>query len=148
MATDWRLASDEEKQAFLDEEKRVLASESGQEQQRRQSQSSAAPRRLSAQDREAGGALVDHLQAMGITVSTDSRENRRVLKEAQKDQSEAGKVRHFKTEQGESYASPIRVIFILISAGLMLSCRFMNMPICGVRPCVVSIPTTGTMSLR
>ena len=103
MATDWRLANAEEKQAFLDEEKRVLATESGQEQQRRQSQSSVAPRRLTAEDREAGSAMVDHLQAMGITVSTDSRENRRVLKDAQKDQSEAGKVRHFKTEQGDSY---------------------------------------------
>ena len=94
-ANDWRLANAEEKQAFLDEEKRVLATESGQEQQRRQSQSSVAPRRLTAEDREAGSAMVDHLQAMGI--------NRRVLKDAQKDQSEAGKVRHFKTEQGDSY---------------------------------------------
>jgi hypothetical protein len=35
-ATDWRLATDEEKQAFLEEEKRVLATEAGLEQQRRQ----------------------------------------------------------------------------------------------------------------
>ena len=102
-ANDWRLATDEEKAAFLAEEQRVLATESGQEQQRRQSQSYVAPRRLTLQDREAGGAMVEHLQAMGITVSTDNRENRRVLKDAQKDQSEAGKVRHFKTEQGQSY---------------------------------------------
>ena len=61
------------------------------------------PRKFTVQDREAGGALVDHLQAMGITVHTDIRENRRVLKAAQKDQSEVGKVRHFKTETGESY---------------------------------------------
>ena len=61
------------------------------------------PRKLTVQDREAGGALVDHLQAMGIAVHTDSHENRRVLKAAEKDQSEAGKVRHFKTETGESY---------------------------------------------
>ena len=99
----WRLATDEEKAAFLAEEQRVLATESGQEQQRRQSQSYVAPRRLTLQDREAGGAMVDHLQAMGITVNTDNRVNRRILKDAQKDQSEAGKVRHFKTEQGESY---------------------------------------------
>ena len=78
-------------------------SESGQEQQRRQSRSYVAPRRLTLQDREAGGALVDHLQSMGITVHTDNRENRRILKAAEKDQSEAGKVRHFKTETGESY---------------------------------------------
>ena len=62
-----------------------------------------APRRLTLEDREAGGAVVDHLRAMGITVSTDIRENRRVLKAAVADQSEVGKVRHFKTEQGESY---------------------------------------------
>lgn len=74
-----------------------------QEQQRRQSQSSVVPRRLTPQDREAGGALVDHLEKMGITVHTDNRENRRILKAAEKDQSEAGKVRYFKTEQGESY---------------------------------------------
>ena len=60
-------------------------------------------RKLTVQDREAGGALVDHLQSMGITVHTDNRENRRILKAAEKDQSEAGKVRHFKTETGESY---------------------------------------------
>ena len=60
-------------------------------------------RKLTVQDREAGGALVDHLQSMGITVHTDNRENRRILKVAEKDQSEAGKVRHFKTETGESY---------------------------------------------
>ncbi len=102
-ANDWRLASDEEKHAFLDEEKRVLATESGQEQQRRQSQSSVALRRLTLQDREAGGALVDHLRSMGVSVYTDNHENRRVLKTALKDQSEAGKVRHFKTVQGESY---------------------------------------------
>ena len=61
------------------------------------------PRKFTPADREAGGAMVDHLQAMGITVHTDSRENRRILKAAEKDQSEAGKIRHFKTEQGESY---------------------------------------------
>ena len=103
LANDWRLATDDEKAAFLAEEQRVLATESGQEQQRRQSQSYVAPRRLTLQDREAGGAMVDHLQTMGITVHTDNRENRRVLKAAEKDQSEAGKIRHFKTETGESY---------------------------------------------
>ena len=102
-ATDWRLATAEEKQAFLDEEKRVLASETGQEQQRLQRLSSDAPRRLTLADREAGGAIVDHLLAMGIPVSTDNRQNHKALKEALKDQSEAGRVRHFKTVQGESY---------------------------------------------
>lgn len=61
------------------------------------------PRTLSIEDREAGSAMVDHLRSMGIIVSTDNQANRRVLKNASKDHSEAGKVRHFKTEQGESY---------------------------------------------
>ena len=61
------------------------------------------PRILSLEDREAGSAMVDHLRSMGIIVSTDNQENRRVLKNASKDHSEIGKVRHFKTEQGESY---------------------------------------------
>ena len=102
IATDWRLATDEEKTAFLNEEKRVLATESGQEQQRRQVQP-IVPRRLTVEDREAGGAMVDHLESMGITVHTDLRENRRVLKAAEKDNSEVGKIRHMKTETGESY---------------------------------------------
>ena len=59
--------------------------------------------RLSPQDREAGGALVDQLESMGITVHTDNRENRRVLKAAEQDHSEIGKMRHLKTEHGESY---------------------------------------------
>ena len=61
------------------------------------------PRTLSLEDREAGSVMVDHLRSMGIIVSTDNQENRRVLKNASKDHSEIGKVRHFKTEQGESY---------------------------------------------
>lgn len=65
--------------------------------------SSEVSRRLSPEDREAGGALVDHLQSMGIKVSVDARENRRVLKAAEKDNSEAGKVRYMKTSSGESY---------------------------------------------
>ena len=59
--------------------------------------------RLSPQDREAGGALVDQLESMGIPVHTDNRENRRVLKAAEHDHSEIGKIRHLKTEHGESY---------------------------------------------
>ena len=58
---------------------------------------------LTAEEREVGGAVVDQLGKMGISVHTDNRENRRVLKEAQKDQSEVGKVRYMKTSDGESY---------------------------------------------
>ncbi len=63
----------------------------------------AVRRPLTVEDREAGGALVDQLTAMGIAVSTDNRKNRRVLKDAQSDQSEVGKVRHMKTASGENY---------------------------------------------
>ena len=60
-------------------------------------------RQYTLADREAGGAMVDHLQGMGITVHIDSRENRRILKDAQRDQSEVGKLRYFTTEAGDSY---------------------------------------------
>ena len=59
--------------------------------------------RLSPADREAGSALVDHLRDMGIIVHTDNRENRRILKAAQADRSETGKVRLLKNEQGDNY---------------------------------------------
>ena len=60
-------------------------------------------RRLSVADREAGGALVDHLLKMGIPVHTDNRENRRILREAFSDHSEIGKVRFFNNDAVESY---------------------------------------------
>ncbi|MBL2225437.1 hypothetical protein ELJ01_31200, partial [Klebsiella pneumoniae] len=63
----------------------------------------APSRRLTAADREAGGALVDHLAKMGIAVHTDYRENRRILKAAEQDHSEEGRVRHFKTRNGMTY---------------------------------------------
>ena len=63
----------------------------------------APSRRLTAADREAGGALVDHLAKMGIAVHTDYRENRRILKAAEQDHSEEGRVRHFKTRNGTTY---------------------------------------------
>ena len=66
-------------------------------------QPSVSSRHLTPQDREAGGALVDHLARMGITVHTDNNENRRILKAARLDNSEAGKVRHFKTQDGNTY---------------------------------------------
>ena len=69
----------------------------------RMDKKSSAPRRLTQADREAGGAMVDQLEKMGIAVHTDNRENRRVLKSAEKDHSETGKVRYMKTENGESY---------------------------------------------
>ena len=60
-------------------------------------------RHLAPADREAGGALVDYLGRMGITVHTDFNENRRILKAARQDTSETGKVRHFKTQDGTAY---------------------------------------------
>ena len=63
----------------------------------------AVSRHLSPADREAGGALVDHLGRMGIIVHTDNSESRRILRAARLDNSEAGKVRHFKTQDGTTY---------------------------------------------
>ena len=64
---------------------------------------SVRPQRLTPQQRETGGALVDQLQRMGIKVHTDLKENRRALKEAQKDQSQTGKIRYMKSPTGENY---------------------------------------------
>lgn len=58
---------------------------------------------LTLVDREAGGALVDHLQKLGINVHTDIHQNRLILKEARQDHSEVGKIRYFKTESSNSY---------------------------------------------
>ena len=68
-----------------------------------QVQENTPSHRLTPEEREAGGALVDHLEKMGVKVHTDSRENRRVLRDAEKDKSEAGKVRHMRTEDGRDY---------------------------------------------
>ncbi len=70
--------------------------------------SDISSRQTMIQRREAAGVMVDHLRAMGIDVVTDNHESRRTLREAEKDQSEAGKVRHFKTENGESYGFAYR----------------------------------------
>lgn len=59
-------------------------------------------------NREAGCALVDHLTAMGVSVSTDFHENRCVLKSAERDHSSTGKVRHLKTVNGDSYGFTYR----------------------------------------
>lgn len=68
-----------------------------------QVQENTPSHRLTPEEREAGGALVDHLEKMGVKVHTDSRENRRVLRDAEKDKSEAEKVRHMRTEDGRDY---------------------------------------------
>ncbi|MBR5432643.1 MAG: hypothetical protein IK119_09755, partial [Bacteroidales bacterium] len=59
--------------------------------------------RLSLQEREAGGAMVDQLESMGIKVHTDPVYNRRTLKEARKDQSLEGRVRYFRNQEGQVY---------------------------------------------
>lgn len=55
------------------------------------------------EQQEIGGAMVDRLEVMGMDVSTDPGENRRARKIAEKDQSEAGKMRHFETSDGKVY---------------------------------------------
>lgn len=52
---------------------------------------------------EIGGAMVDQLEKMGFDVTADRREMRRVRKQAEKDQSEEGKLRHFETPDGKIY---------------------------------------------
>ena len=60
-------------------------------------------RRLTPADREAGGAMVDHLEKMGITVHTDLKEYRRAMKEAERDNSQEGNVSYYTTEDGKRY---------------------------------------------
>ena len=57
---------------------------------------------------EAGGAMVDHLQDMGIDVSDDIAENRRVRKQAEKDNSEEGRMRKMTSSDGTVYGFAYR----------------------------------------
>ena len=59
-------------------------------------------------DRETGGALVEHLQDMGIDVTTDVRENRRIRKQAENDKSENGELRRMHTPDGKTYGFAYR----------------------------------------
>lgn len=52
---------------------------------------------------EMGFAMTDRLEEMGVDVITDPSEIRRGRKNAERDNSEAGKLRHFKTTSGEIY---------------------------------------------
>ena len=64
---------------------------------------SPSTRKLTVADREAGGALVEQLEKMGITVHIDLEENRKKLREFLLDKSDAGKVRYMETEAGKVY---------------------------------------------
>ena len=61
-----------------------------------------------AEDVEAGGAVVDRLQSMGVEVSTDIAENRKVRKQAEQDNSESGKIHNLKTSDGKVYGFTYR----------------------------------------
>lgn len=52
---------------------------------------------------EIGGALVDRLEDMGVSVSTDLQANRDALKAAKADKSEAGAIHYYKTPSGQQY---------------------------------------------
>lgn len=67
----------------------------GQEQTKRQGRDAA--------DTEIGGALVDRLEDMGVSVSTDLQANRDALKAAKADKSEAGAIHYYKTPSGQQY---------------------------------------------
>lgn len=73
--------------------------EGGQNEQRQPS---------TAEDVEAGGAVVDRLQSMGVEVSTDIAENRKVRKQAERDNSESGKIHNLKTSDGKVYGFTYR----------------------------------------
>lgn len=60
-------------------------------------------RRLTPADREVGGAIVDHLEKMGINVHTDLKEYRHAMKAAENDNSQEGNVRYFTTESRKRY---------------------------------------------
>lgn len=55
------------------------------------------------EQQEIGGAMVDQLENMGMDVTADVAEMRRVRKQAEKDQSEEGKLRHMRTSDGKIY---------------------------------------------
>ena len=67
----------------------------------------AAPKQNIA-DVEAGGAIVDKLEQMGVEVSADIAENRRVRKQAENDKSENGKVHELRTTDGKVYGFAYR----------------------------------------
>lgn len=60
------------------------------------------------EQRVIGQAMVDQLENMGMEVSTDISENRRVHRQAEQDNSEAGKLRHFRTSDGNVYGFSYR----------------------------------------
>ena len=59
--------------------------------------------KLRAENAEAGGAIIDHLQNMGIDVTADTTANRKVYKKAEKDNSQEGKLHHMRTPDGTVY---------------------------------------------
>ena len=64
--------------------------------------------RPTVEQREIGGAMVDQLERMGMEVSTDIAENRRVRKQAEQDNSEEGKLRNYRTPDGKIYGFSYR----------------------------------------
>lgn len=62
----------------------------------------------SAEDIEAGGAVVSQLQDMGLDISTDIGKNNETLSKAKKDNSKEGEVKYFKTSDGIVYGFTYR----------------------------------------
>ena len=62
----------------------------------------------SIEDAEAGGAIVDHLQDIGIDVSTNLNENRKIHKKGENDNSKEGKLKHMRTPDGKVYGFTYR----------------------------------------
>lgn len=60
------------------------------------------------EQREIGRAMVDRLEQMGFDVEMDPTEMRKMRKQAERDQSEEGKMRHFRTLDGKVYGFTYR----------------------------------------
>lgn len=101
----YRTASRDIRYQYAETLKETSASESKSESENvtETSEVENTKRKLTAEDIEAGGALVDHLRSMGVAVNCDINGNRKAFKTAKQDKSETGKMRAFVNDKGERY---------------------------------------------
>jgi len=101
----YRTASRDIRYQYAETLKETSASESKSESENvtETSEVENTKRKLTAEDIEAGGALVDHLRSMGVAVNCDFNGNRKAFKTAKQDKSETGKIRAFVNDKGERY---------------------------------------------
>lgn len=101
----YRTASRDIRYQYAEALKETFASESKAESENvtEISEVENTKRKLTAEDIEAGGALVDHLRSMGVAVNCNINGNRKAFKTAKQDKSETGKMRAFVNDKGERY---------------------------------------------